>query len=120
VPVLEHVILVGGDGPGGVVEGTVAYDDLMSAAAPSFTIPPTAPEDMALLHSTSGTTGTPERAIHVHDAVVAHHATGTSALGHAPTNSVASRRRPGSAAVTRLRAPAATRSSSSPGASGPP
>jgi acetyl-CoA synthetase len=120
VPLLEHVILVGGDGPGGDVEGAVAYDDLMSAAAPSFTIPPTAPEDMALLHFTSGTTGTPERAIHVHDAVVAHHATGTSALGHAPTNSVASRRRPGSAAVTRLRAPAATRSSSSPGASGPP
>jgi acetyl-CoA synthetase len=45
-----------------------------------FTIPPTAPEDMALLHFTSGTTGTPKGAIHVHDAVVAHHATGTSAL----------------------------------------
>ncbi len=35
---------------------------------------------MALLHFTRGTTGTPKGAIHVHDAVVAHHATGTTAL----------------------------------------
>jgi acetyl-CoA synthetase len=80
VPLLEHVVLVGGDGPDGDVEGAVAYDDLMAAAAPSFTIPPTAPQDMALLHFTSGTTGTPKGAIHVHEAVVAHHATATSAL----------------------------------------
>jgi acetyl-CoA synthetase len=35
---------------------------------------------MALLHFTSGTTGLPKGAIHVHEAVVAHHATGVSAL----------------------------------------
>jgi acetyl-CoA synthetase len=45
VPLLEHVILVGADRRNGGVEGAVAYDDLMSAAAPLFTIPPTAPED---------------------------------------------------------------------------
>ena len=45
-----------------------------------FEIPATDPEDMALLHFTSGTTGTPKGAMHVHEAVVAHHATGTFAL----------------------------------------
>jgi acyl-coenzyme A synthetase/AMP-(fatty) acid ligase len=37
-------------------------------------------EDMALLHFTSGTTGKPKGAIHVHAAVLAHHVTGKLAL----------------------------------------
>jgi acetyl-CoA synthetase len=71
---LEHVILVGGD------EGGLDFATLVDGADRHFDIPPTDPEDMALLHFTSGTTGTPKGAVHVHDAVVAHHATGRSAL----------------------------------------
>jgi acetyl-CoA synthetase len=78
LPRLEHVILVGGDEPD--VEGALGYEQSMSAAPERFTIPATDPEDMALLHFTSGTSGTPKGAIHVHDAIVAHHATGASAL----------------------------------------
>jgi acetyl-CoA synthetase len=52
----------------------------LADASESFTIAPTDPEDMALLHFTSGTTGAPKGAVHVHDAVVAHHATAASAL----------------------------------------
>jgi acetyl-CoA synthetase len=76
LPDLQHVIIVGGDPP----PGTLSFDDLVGAASDEFEIPPTDPEDMALLHFTSGTTGTPKGAVHVHGAVIAHHASGWSAL----------------------------------------
>jgi acetyl-CoA synthetase len=75
---LKHVVLVGDDAPAG--EGLHGWNALMAEAAPDFTIAPTNPEDMALLHFTSGTTGKPKGAIHVHGAVVAHHVTGLYAL----------------------------------------
>ncbi|WP_329259155.1 acetate--CoA ligase [Streptomyces pseudovenezuelae] len=78
VPGLEHVLIVGPRTA--EVPGTVSFDDLMAAAPDTFTIPPTSPDDMALLHFTSGTTGTPKGAVHVHDAVVAHQATAAYAL----------------------------------------
>ena len=53
---------------------------LLAASGSGFEIPPTSPDDMALLHFTSGTTGMPKGAIHVHEAVVAHHVTGSYAL----------------------------------------
>jgi acetyl-CoA synthetase len=40
----------------------------------------TRPDDLALLHFTSGTTGTPKGAMHVHEAVIAHHVTARFAL----------------------------------------
>ena len=52
----------------------------MAQAAESFETVRTNPEDMALLHFTSGTTGKPKGAVHVHEAVVAHHVTGRLAL----------------------------------------
>jgi acetyl-CoA synthetase len=78
LPNLEHVLFVGetGDRPG----CGLGLEALMAEASADFEIPATAPEDMALLHFTSGTTGLPKGAIHVHEAVVAHHATGVSAL----------------------------------------
>ncbi|ANZ13775.1 acetate-CoA ligase [Streptomyces noursei ATCC 11455] len=78
LPGLAHVLIVG---PGAEeLPGTLSFDALMAAASGHFAIPPTSPEDMALLHFTSGTTGTPKGAIHVHEAVVAHHATAAYAL----------------------------------------
>jgi acetyl-CoA synthetase len=52
----------------------------MAEASDRFAILPTDPEDMALLHFTSGTTGRPKGAIHVHEAVVTHYVTGLYAL----------------------------------------
>jgi len=76
LPGLTHVVLVDGED----TDGTLDFHHLVDGAPTAFRIPPTDPEDMALLHFTSGTTGTPKGAVHVHDAVVAHHATGWSAL----------------------------------------
>jgi acetyl-CoA synthetase len=56
----------------------------MEQAGEEYTIQPTDPEDVALLHFTSGTTGTPKGAVHVHGAVVAHHITGKLALDFHP------------------------------------
>ena len=56
----------------------------MDAASSEFAIPPTDPEDMALLHFTSGTTGMPKGAIHVHNAALMHHVTGKFVLDFHP------------------------------------
>jgi acetyl-CoA synthetase len=61
--------------------------DLASAlvqASELFETVPTLPEEMALLHFTSGTTGKPKGAVHVHEAVVAHNVTGKLALDFHP------------------------------------
>ncbi|KAB2912617.1 MAG: acetate--CoA ligase [Hyphomicrobiaceae bacterium] len=60
--------------------GTTDLAAAMAASPDAFAIVPTAPGDMALLHFTSGTTGRPKGAVHVHEAVVAHHITGRLAL----------------------------------------
>lgn len=80
LPNLDHVLLIGQDHQPTALSGTHDLGVLMQQANPNFTIGPTDPEDMALLHFTSGTTGTPKGAIHVHQAVVAHHVTGKYAL----------------------------------------
>jgi acetyl-CoA synthetase len=80
LPYLRHVLLIGEDDRTTHVPGTRDYRQLMQEANDRFTIEPTDPEDFALLHFTSGTTGTPKGAVHVHGAVVAHHATGKLAL----------------------------------------
>ena len=59
---------------------TIDLAAALAQAAESFEIVRTNPEDMALLHFTSGTTGKPKGAVHVHEAVVAHHITGRLVL----------------------------------------
>ncbi|MFI9809197.1 acetate--CoA ligase [Streptomyces sp. NPDC052301] len=75
---LRHVLIVG-DGAD-ELPGTASLAALMADAADTFTIPPTSPHDMALLHFTSGTTGIPKGAVHVHEAAVAHCMTALYAL----------------------------------------
>ncbi|MFZ3573027.1 acetate--CoA ligase [Streptomyces sp. BH097] len=78
LPGLWHVLIVGEGAED--LPGTQSFDELMAAAPPEFTIPPTSGEDMALLHFTSGTTAAPKGAVHVHEAVLAHHVSAAYAL----------------------------------------
>ena len=70
LPMLEHVLLA----------DTPAFARMMDAASDRFETVRTGAEDMALLHFTSGTTGRPKGAVHVHGAVLTHHVTGRYAL----------------------------------------
>jgi len=80
LPTLRHVLLASEDGQPTDVPGTLDLATLMAEASDDFAIVPTTAEDMSLLHFTSGTTGTPKGAMHVHGAVATHWTTGKYAL----------------------------------------
>jgi acetyl-CoA synthetase len=78
LPSLQHVLLM--DRTGSPPSGTTDLRAALERASDDFATVRTDPEEMALVHFTSGTTGRPKGAAHVHDAVVAHHITGRLAL----------------------------------------
>ena len=84
LPGLRHLLLVGAADELSAIPDTLDLNRMMAEADDNFEIPPTNPEDLALLHFTSGTTGKPKGAMHVHQAVIAHHATGYYALDFHP------------------------------------
>jgi acetyl-CoA synthetase len=78
LPGLAHVLLTdGGDDP---PPGTQDLQRALADCPDTGGLAHTQPEDMALLHFTSGTTGRPKGAVHVHEAVVVHRLTGLLAL----------------------------------------
>jgi acetyl-CoA synthetase len=78
LPGLAHVLVVDEDD---VPDGTSTLSPMLEAAGDRFDVAHTSPpDDLALLHFTSGTTGTPKGAMHVHGAVVAHRVTARFAL----------------------------------------
>ncbi|HZC27803.1 MAG TPA: AMP-binding protein [Actinopolymorphaceae bacterium] len=82
LPGLAHVLVVDVHAGSGS-ELDDGARDLHAALAKSdeeFDIPATDPADLALLHFTAGTTGTPKGILHAHEAVVAQHATAAYAL----------------------------------------
>ena len=66
---------------GGEVAGrNIDYSSIVDGASEDFEIEPTSNEDWSIMHFTSGTTGLPKGAAHVHNAVVSHYATGKYVL----------------------------------------
>ncbi len=82
LPNLEYVILT--DVEENVDDRILSWKWLMSDASDNYHIPETGEEDMAILHFTSGTTGKPKGAIHVHKAVFVHYMTGKYVLDMHP------------------------------------
>lgn len=77
---LKLVLIAGDEAP----DGCVALGPALEAAADSFNVVRTEPEDPALIHFTSGTTGKPKGAVHVHGAVIYHAVSGRNALELTP------------------------------------
>jgi acetyl-CoA synthetase len=77
---LRHVLLTGTRTPEPLPDGATDLATSMARADDRFTTCETKDDDTATLHFTSGTTGTPKGAVHVHAAVIAHHITGKLAL----------------------------------------
>ncbi|MGF6154197.1 acetate--CoA ligase [Pseudomonas fluorescens] len=81
LPALKHVLLYDEEGGNTTpVEGTLSLHRLLANATDHFEIAHTTADSPALLHFTSGTTGTPKGVLHVHGAVLTHRVTGKYAL----------------------------------------
>ena len=87
LPALKHVLLYDMDvGVNTPVEGAHNLYQLLGDAAETFPIAQTTPDSPALLHFTSGTTGAPKGALHVHGAALTHLVTGKYALDLHPND----------------------------------
>lgn len=79
LPQLKLILIVADDRTS-APEETLDFHYLMKSSSTEYEIQNTDEEDPALLHFTSGTTGKPKGAVHVHQSVLAHYWTGRFAL----------------------------------------
>jgi len=80
LPALEHVILVTRHTEAEPGEGEALWDEVVLPQSDEFETVNTDPEDYSVMHYTSGTTGKPKGAVHVHNAIIGQYATGKYVL----------------------------------------
>ena len=80
LPSLRHVIVIAHRAGADVAPEDLDYQELVRDASEEYEIEPTGSEDWSVMHFTSGTTGLPKGAAHVHNAVIGHYATGKYVL----------------------------------------
>ena len=74
LPHLEKIVIVNREKKP-LDPGDFSYEAAMANASENFTCVRTSKEDYAIMHYTSGTTGKPKGAVHVHNAIIGHYAT---------------------------------------------
>jgi len=79
LPMLEHVVVVD-TGRGTDAGDVIDFGSFLAGGDPDAPARAMAPDALALLHFTSGTTGTPKGAMHAHRAVLHHQASARLAL----------------------------------------
>jgi acetyl-CoA synthetase len=84
LPDLKHVLVSIEASDDEIPEGCLALEQLLAESDDEWDIAPTDPEDPALLHFTSGTTGRPKAAVHPHAAILAQYASSRLALDLRP------------------------------------
>jgi len=83
LPHLEKIIVVNRRNAE-LAPDDVSYEAAMERASEEFETVRTHKEDYAIMHYTSGTTGKPKGAVHVHNAVIGHYATAKYVLDLQP------------------------------------
>ncbi|MGB5964835.1 MAG: acetate--CoA ligase, partial [Sulfurimonadaceae bacterium] len=78
LPELRYILLI--DAEDDESEQVRSLARLMEEASDTFEIEATDPEDMSILHFTSGTTGMPKGVVHVHKALYTHYTSGQQVL----------------------------------------
>jgi acetyl-CoA synthetase len=82
LPELLFILIT--DIPKNISDKVLSMSLLMRNASEEFEIPATKEDDAAILHFTSGTTGMPKGALHVHAAALTHYYTGKMVLDFHP------------------------------------
>lgn len=84
LPELRFILLIDADQDES--EQVRSLKKLMDTASDTYEILPTDPEDMSILHFTSGTTGMPKGVVHVHKAAYTHWTSGKYVLDLHPND----------------------------------